>query len=222
MTKTTANLPQTHTLYFFIYRCDTKASFFCPSIDTNLCDDEHNFPPAFAYERDSRGAKDNKLLDSFAKKKRTRIEWIMIITLFWHLEVKLWCYYFFSTFNFGTYLLIYLLILFFKYDARWLVQKATKRFFNFWCDLPLLTVFIIFIFFCHHVVCFIHLVFRQTQELNSCPRTMVQTVSPKCSPLDQGASPSYFQYRIKKTYCLDYIKFITEDTMVKMSLYIWT
>jgi hypothetical protein len=32
----------------------------------------------------------------------------------------------------------------------------------------------------------------------------------------------FFQYRIKKTCCLDQIKFITEDTMVKTSLYIRT
>ncbi len=48
----------------------------------------------------------------------------------------------------------------------------------FWCDLPLLAVLIIFVLFCHQVVCLIHLVFRWTQELNSRPRTMVQTVSP--------------------------------------------
>ena len=48
-----------------------KHLFFCPSIDTNLCDDEHNFPPAFAYERDSRGENDKKSLDSFAKKRKT-------------------------------------------------------------------------------------------------------------------------------------------------------
>ncbi len=59
----------------------------------------------------------------------------------------------------------------------------------FWCDLPLLAVFIIFVLFCHQVVNFIHLVFRQTQELNSCPRTMAQIVSPRHSPLDQGAFP---------------------------------
>jgi hypothetical protein len=58
----------------------------------------------------------------------------------------------------------------------------------FWCDLPLLAVFIIFVLFCHQVVCLIHLVFRQTRELNSRPRTMAQTVSPRRSPLDQGAS----------------------------------
>jgi hypothetical protein len=39
------------------------------------------------------------------------------------------------------------------------------------------------------VVNFIHLVFRQTRELNLRPRTMAQTVSPGRSPLDQGASP---------------------------------
>ncbi len=58
----------------------------------------------------------------------------------------------------------------------------------FWCDLPLLAVFIIFFLFCHQVVHFIHLVFRRTLELNSRPRTMARTVSPQRSPLDQGAS----------------------------------
>ncbi len=53
---------------------------------------------------------------------------------------------------------------------------------------PLLAVFIIFIIFCHQVVYFIHLVFRQPRELNLCPLTMAQTVSPWRSPLDQGAS----------------------------------
>ncbi len=55
--------------------------------------------------------------------------------------------------------------------------------------LPRLAVFIIFVLFCHHYG-LIHLVFRQIQELNSRPRTMAQTVSPQCSPLDQGASLS--------------------------------
>ncbi len=50
-------------------------------------------------------------------------------------------------------------------------------------------VFLIFILFCHQVARLIHLVFRQTRELNSRPMTMTQTVSPQCSPLDQGASP---------------------------------
>ncbi len=45
-----------------------------------------------------------------------------------------------------------------------------------------------FHFFCHLVVRFIHLVFRQTRELYSSPRTMAQTVSPRRSLLDQGAS----------------------------------
>ncbi len=54
--------------------------------------------------------------------------------------------------------------------------------------LYLLAVFIIFVLFCHQVVRFIQLVFRQTQELNSRPRTMAQTVSSRRSPLDHGAS----------------------------------
>jgi hypothetical protein len=61
----------------------------------------------------------------------------------------------------------------------------------FCCDLPLLAVFIIFILFCHQVVYFIYLVFRKTWELNSRPRTMAQTVSPRRSPLDQGASLTF-------------------------------
>jgi hypothetical protein len=59
----------------------------------------------------------------------------------------------------------------------------------FWFDLTILAVFIIFVLFCQQVVRLIHLVFRQTGELNSCPRTMAQTVSPRHSPLDQAASP---------------------------------
>ncbi len=55
----------------------------------------------------------------------------------------------------------------------------------FW--LPLLFLF----FFCHQVVYLIHLVFIWTRESNSRPRTMAQTVSPWCSPLDHGASPMY-------------------------------
>ncbi len=47
-------------------------------------------------------------------------------------------------------------------------------------------------FFCHQVVHLIHLVFRQTQELNPRPRTMAQTMSSRRSPLDQGASPSFY------------------------------
>ncbi len=56
-------------------------------------------------------------------------------------------------------------------------------------NLPLLAVFIIFVLFCHQVVHLIHLVFRPTRELNSRPMTMAQTVGPRRSPLDQGASP---------------------------------
>ncbi len=67
---------------------------------------------------------------------------------------------------------------------------STLFFKYFLCDLPLLAVFIIFDLFCHQVVYFIHLVYRQTRELNSRPRTMAQIVSPRCSPLDQGASPN--------------------------------
>ncbi len=82
-----------------------------------------------------------------------------------------------------------------KNERTWVIQvfalqKFKDNFFIvFWCDLPLLAVFIIFVLFCHQVVILIHLVFRQTRELNSCPRTMAQTVSPQRSPLDQGASP---------------------------------
>ncbi len=64
----------------------------------------------------------------------------------------------------------------------------------FWCDLPLLAVFIIIVLFCHQVVRFIHLVFRRTQELNSRPRTLAQTVSLWHSPLDQGASPTWMYF----------------------------
>ncbi len=46
--------------------------------------------------------------------------------------------------------------------------------------------------FCHLVVRFIHLVFRRSWELNSHPRIMAQTVSPRHSLLDQGASFSNF------------------------------
>ncbi len=55
-----------------------------------------------------------------------------------------------------------------------------------------------FLLFCHHVVHLIHQVFRQTRELNSRPRTMAQTVSPRCSPLDQGASPKYAYSQTEK------------------------
>ena len=59
----------------------------------------------------------------------------------------------------------------------------------FWCDLPHLAVFIIFVsFFCHQVVHLFHLVFRQSQDSNPRPRTMARIVSPQRSPLDQGAS----------------------------------
>ncbi len=58
----------------------------------------------------------------------------------------------------------------------------------FWCDLPRLAVFIIFVLFLPSSG-LIHLVFRQTRESNPHPRTMAQTVSPRCSPLDLGASP---------------------------------
>ncbi len=57
-----------------------------------------------------------------------------------------------------------------------------KKYFLVW--LALLAVFIIFVLFCHQVVHFIHLVFRQTRALNSCPRTMAQTVSPWHSQLN--------------------------------------
>jgi hypothetical protein len=60
----------------------------------------------------------------------------------------------------------------------------------FWYDLSLLAVFIIFILFCHQVVCLMCLVFRQTQESNSHPRTNAQTVSSLRLPLGQGASPT--------------------------------
>jgi hypothetical protein len=74
-------------------------------------------------------------------------------------------------------------------------QPLKKKYF-FWCDLPLLAVFIIFVLFCHQVVHFIHLVFRQTWELNSHPRTVAQTVSPQRSPLDQGASPRINHFKM--------------------------
>ncbi len=45
----------------------------------------------------------------------------------------------------------------------------------------------LFSFFCHQVVLLIHLVFWWTPESNSFLRTMAQTVSPRSSPLDQGA-----------------------------------
>ncbi len=48
----------------------------------------------------------------------------------------------------------------------------------FWCDLPLLAVFIIFVLFCHQVVHLIHLVFKRIWEMNLHLRTMAQTVSP--------------------------------------------
>jgi hypothetical protein len=51
---------------------------------------------------------------------------------------------------------------------------------------------LLFLFFCHQVVHLIHLVFRWTREWNPRLRTMAQTVSPRCSPLDQGASPKNF------------------------------
>jgi hypothetical protein len=57
-------------------------------------------------------------------------------------------------------------------------------------------VFIIFVIFCHQVVHLIHLVFRWTQESNSHPRTMAQTVSPQCSPLDQGASINVWLFSV--------------------------
>ncbi len=60
--------------------------------------------------------------------------------------------------------------------------------------MPRLAVFIIFVLFLPSSG-LIHLVFRRTRESNSHPRTMAQTVSPRCSPLDQGASwaqPSLF------------------------------
>ncbi len=60
----------------------------------------------------------------------------------------------------------------------------------FW--LPLL-----FSFFCHQVILIIHLVFRWTRELNSCLRTMAQTVSPKHSSLYQGASPYILIFKAK-------------------------
>ncbi len=43
-------------------------------------------------------------------------------------------------------------------------------------------------FFCDQVVHPIHLVCRWARETNSHRRTMALTVSPGCSPLDQGAS----------------------------------
>ncbi len=68
-------------------------------------------------------------------------------------------------------------------------QTKWLNIFCYWCDLPLLAVFIIFVLFCLQVVHFIHLVFGQTGESNSHPRTMAQTVSPWRLPLDQGPSP---------------------------------
>jgi hypothetical protein len=87
----------------------------------------------------------------------------------------------------------------------------------FWCDLPLLDVFIIFVLFCHQVVHFIHLVFRRTRELNSRPRTMAQTVSPQRSPLDQGASSPMRQHTIKmwrQTIVQKYISYKNRHTHV--------
>ncbi len=48
---------------------------------------------------------------------------------------------------------------------------------------------LLFSFFCHQVVLLIHLVLRWTRKLNLRPRTMAQTLRPRRSPLDQGASP---------------------------------
>jgi hypothetical protein len=66
------------------------------------------------------------------------------------------------------------------YIQRDKTNNIYKKNIFFWFDLSLLAVFIIFILFCHQVVCLIHLVFRQTRELNSRQRTMAQTVSPYC------------------------------------------
>jgi hypothetical protein len=80
-----------------------------------------------------------------------------------------------------------------------------KYFFGVTCPFWLSLLFLFF--FCHQVVHLIHLVFRWTRELNTRPRTMPQTVSPWCSPLDQGASPQskdfdtqYNDITIKKTF----------------------
>ncbi len=63
-----------------------------------------------------------------------------------------------------------------------------KHFF-FLRDLPLLAVFIIFVIFCHQVVFLIHLVFKSNQGIELTSKDHVaQTVSPRRSPLDQGAS----------------------------------
>ncbi len=90
-----------------------------------------------------------------------------------------------------------------KIDSK-IIISLQKNSFNkkniFWCDLPLLAVFIFFVLFCYQVVNFIHLVFRQTRELNSRPRTMAQTASPRHSPLDQGASPTK-KLLIRETDC---------------------
>ncbi len=64
-----------------------------------------------------------------------------------------------------------------------------KYFFGVTCPFWLSLLFLFF--FCHQVVHLIHLVFGWTRELNTHPRTMAQTVSPWCSPLDQGASPTF-------------------------------
>ncbi len=55
-------------------------------------------------------------------------------------------------------------------------------------------------FFCHQVIHLIHLVFRWTWESNPHPTTMAQTVSPWCSPLDQGASPSSKNFKLYPTF----------------------
>jgi hypothetical protein len=61
-----------------------------------------------------------------------------------------------------------------------------KYFFGVTC--PFWLSLLLWLFFCHQVVLLIHLVIRWALESNSCPRTMAQTVSPRHSPLDQGAS----------------------------------
>ncbi len=61
-----------------------------------------------------------------------------------------------------------------------------KYFFGVTC--PFWLSLLLSLFFCHQVVHLIHLVFRWTRELNSRLRTMAQTVSPRCLPIDHGAS----------------------------------
>jgi hypothetical protein len=55
----------------------------------------------------------------------------------------------------------------------------------FWRDLPLLAVFIIFVFPLSSGLYPSNI--KMNTGVNPHPRTMAQTVSPRCSPLDQGA-----------------------------------